>query len=106
MNASVCTLDTICMPSADIVVREIEGELVIVALTEGISDLDDGIYTLNQTGKAMWNRLDGKKNLAKVAAELAAEFKAAPGEVEQDVLGLAAELLRRKILAEVSSGGI
>jgi hypothetical protein len=94
MNESICTANTICKPSEDIVVREIEGELVIVPLAAGTGDVEDEPYTLNETGKAMWNRLDGKKSLAEVAAELAVEFEA-----------LARELLKRKILAEVSSGG-
>jgi hypothetical protein len=83
----------------------IEGEMVIVPLTAGIGDLEDELYTLNETGKAMWNRLDGKKSLGEVAAELAAEFDGAREEIERDVVGLAAELLRRRILAEVPPGG-
>jgi len=105
MNENLCTRNTICRLSEDIVVREIEGEIVIVPLTAGLGDLEDEPCTLNETGKAMWDRLDGKKSLGEVAAELAAEFEAPPGEIERDVLGLAAELLKGRILAEVSPGG-
>lgn len=102
MNDTPCTPNTICCPSEDIVAREIEGEIVIVPLTAGTGDLEDELYTLNETGKAIWNRLDGKKNLKDVAAELAAEFAAPGAEIEQDVVGLAAELLRRRMLVAVA----
>ena len=93
------TRDTICAPSDDIVAREIEGEIIIVPLVAGIGDADDELYTLNETGQAIWAHLDGQKTLAEVAAVLAAEFNAAPGEIEADVLGFATEMAERGILA-------
>jgi hypothetical protein len=94
-------LDAVYAPSEDIVARSIEGELIIVPLVAGIGDLEDELYTLNQTGKAVWDRLDGKKKLKEVLAELSAEFEAPVGEIEKDLIGLVEELVRRKIVAEV-----
>ena len=91
-------LDAICTPSEDVVAREIEGELILVPLAAGIGDAEDDLYTMNETGKAIWTRLDGNKTLRAVATELAADFNAPPGEIEKGVLGLAAELARRKML--------
>jgi hypothetical protein len=91
-------LDAICTPSEDVVAREIEGELIIVPLAAGIGDAEDDLYTMNETGKAIWSRLDGKRTLRTVSAELAAEFNAHPEEIEKDVLGLMADLLRRKMV--------
>jgi len=48
------TMDTICMPSEDVVAREIEGDMIIVPLVAGIGNADDELYTLNETGKAIW----------------------------------------------------
>ena len=96
-------LDAICTPSEDVVAREIEGELIIVPLVAGIGDTDDELYTMNETGKAIWSRLDGKRSLRAVMEELAAEFDAPPGEIEKDVLGLMTELMRRKMVV-VQSG--
>lgn len=78
--------------------REIEGELIIVPLVAGIGDMEDELYTLNETGKAIWARLDGQRTLRAVAAELTTEFSAPPGEIEKDVLGLMTELMRRKMV--------
>ena len=94
--------DAIYAPSEDIVTREIEGELIIVPLVSGIGDMEDELFTLKETGRAIWEKLDGKKSLKDVAEELSAEFEASSGEIETDVIGLAEELLKRRMLVEVS----
>ena len=97
MESSI-TLGNICAPSEDVVAREIEGELIIVPLVSGIGDAEDELYTLNETGRAIWNRLDGTRSLSQIASELAAEYSAPAADIERDVTGLAAELARRKML--------
>lgn len=91
-------LDAVCRPSDDVVAREIEGEILIVPLAAGIGDAEDELYTLNETGQAIWQRLDGKRTLRDVAALLAGGFNAPLQELEQDVLGFVGELARRGIL--------
>jgi hypothetical protein len=95
------SLDGLYMPSEDVVARSIEGELIIVPLVSGIGDLEDELFTLNETGKAIWDRLGGRKKLKEVLAELSAEFEAPVGEIEKDLIGLVEELLSRKILVAV-----
>jgi Coenzyme PQQ synthesis protein D (PqqD) len=90
------------IPSEDVVAREIEGELIIVPLAAGIGDLEDELYTLNETGKIVWARLDGKSTLREIARGLAEEYEAPPGEIEEDVRGLVEELVRRRMLVEAS----
>jgi len=92
------SLDQVYVPSDDIVAREIEGELIIVPLVAGIGDMEDEIFSLNDTGKDVWRRLDGRTTLAAVANALAAEYSAQPDEIERDVIGLVGELVRRKML--------
>jgi hypothetical protein len=92
------TLDLVCMPSEDIVARIIEEELIIVPLVSGIGDMDDELYTMNVTGRAIWSRLDGKKSLQEIADELTGEFDTSPGVIERDLLGIVAELVRRKMV--------
>jgi len=92
------SLDQVYVPSDDIVAREIEGELIIVPLVAGIGDMEDELFSLNDTGKDVWRRLDGRTTLAAVANALAAEYSAQPDEIERDVIGLVGELVRRKML--------
>jgi hypothetical protein len=95
-------LTTICAPSDDVVAREIEGEIVIVPLVAGIGDAEDELYTLNPTGQAIWQKLDGQRTLKDVAASLAGEFNAPLTDIENDVLGFAGELTQRGILTVIS----
>lgn len=91
-------LDAIYVPSEDIVAREIEGEIIIVPLVAGIGDMEDELYTLNETGQAIWDRLDGQQSLRDVVEALSTEYEAPAGMIQEDVLGLVAELVNRKIL--------
>jgi hypothetical protein len=96
------SLDGLYKPSEDVVARTVEGELIIVPLAAGIGDLEDELFTLNQTGKAIWERLDGKRKLRDVLHELSEEFEASEGEIEQDLIGLVGELVGRRILVAVT----
>jgi hypothetical protein len=97
------SLDKFYIPSEDVVAREIEGELIIVPLVAGIGDMEDELYTMNETGKAIWDRLDGERDLRGVVAALAQDYDAAPDEIERDVRGLVEELVRRRMLVEVEA---
>lgn len=91
-------LDARYSPSPDLVAREIGGEIIVVPMVAGMGDNNDDLFTLNATGKAIWTRLDGTRTLAHIIRELEGEFEAAEGEVAADVLGLVAELLRRRMV--------
>jgi hypothetical protein len=95
------SLDSIYAPSEDVVVRLIEGELIIVPLVSGIGDFEDELFTLNETGKAIWDHLDGKKTLREVVNILSREYVDPAGEIETDVLGLLEELQRRSMVVGV-----
>lgn len=100
MNARV-RLDAAYVPSEDVVARDIDGELLLVPLASGIGDMEDELYTLNQTGRAVWERLDGRRKLRAVVEELSAKYSEPVGKIERDVVGLVGELLKRRILVEV-----
>ena len=91
-------LDAVCACSENVVARTIEDEVIIIPLVAGIGDEEDELYTLNETGQAIWQKLDGQRTLREVAAILAETFEGPRGELEADVLGFASELTRRGIL--------
>jgi len=88
--------------SEDVVARDIQGELIIVPITSGVGDLEDEIFTVNETGRAIWDKLDGKKTLREVAQELSRDFEGALEDIEKDVLGITQELLKRRMLVEAT----
>jgi hypothetical protein len=87
--------------SPEVVAREIEGELIIVPLTTGIGEDEEDLFSLNETGKEIWRRLDGKRTLADVATALVEEYAGSPAEIRRDLKGLIRELLRRKMVVRV-----
>ena len=69
-------------------------------LVAGSGDMEDELFTLNVTGKAIWDQLDGQRSLAGVAAALTPEYeRAEDGAIERDVLGLVALAERRLLVA-------
>ena len=94
-------LNKVYKVSEDVVAREIKGEMIIIPLVAGIADIDDELFALNESGKAIWKQLDGQKNLAEIAITLASEYKADRNVVEQDVVGLTRELFKRRMVIEV-----
>ena len=95
-------LETIYEISDNIVAREIEDELIIIPLMAGIGDLEDELFSLNDTGKAIWKQFDGKNSLDSIVTNLIREYAADPEEILQDVLGLAGELAKRGMIVEVN----
>lgn len=98
---SKANLDTVYKPSEDVVAREVQGEFVIIPITSGIGDLEDELFSLNETGRAIWDRLDGKRSLKDIRNKLINEFEGSEEEIEKDCLGLIEELLKRRMLIEV-----
>ena len=69
-------------------------------IVAGIGDMEDELFTLNETGKAIWEKLDGTMKLGDLVEDLCREFKATENEIKKDVVGLVEELLKRRILVE------
>jgi hypothetical protein len=93
------------VPSKEIVTRVIEGELIIIPLTAGIGDLEDELYALNETGRVIWERLDGQKELSDIVFDLSREYQGDQQEIEEDISGLISELLKRGLIRELSVKG-
>jgi hypothetical protein len=96
-------INGVYVPSDDVVAREIEGELIIVPLVAGIGDMEDELFSLNETGKAIWDLLDGKRDLDGVISILTENYDSTPNEITQDVFGLVDELVKRRMLVEIGS---
>lgn len=97
MGLKVC-LEDVYAPSEDVVARDIQGEFIIIPITSGIGDLEDAIFSLNPTGRAVWEKLDGKRTLNKVKESLLEEYDVQPDNLEKDILGLTKGLVKRKML--------
>ena len=93
-------LDKVYTPAEDVVVQEIEGEVVIFPLVSEIGDIEDELFTLSETSRGIWERIDGSKPLAAVVRELAEDCDGPPGIIEGDVVCILEELLERRMIVE------
>jgi hypothetical protein len=94
-------LNGIYAPSEDVAARDVHGEFIIIPISSGVGDSEDAIFSLNNFGKVIWDKLDGKTSLKQVAGALALQFKGSVAQIEKDVLGLAQELLKRKMIVAI-----
>ncbi len=95
-------LNLVYVPSDSIVAREIEGEIIIVPLTADIGGSAGELFTLNETGKAIWKRLDGQHTLQDTVKDLTQEYHGNEQEIQQDVIGLVKELVNRNMLVKIN----
>ena len=103
MTSLSINLDTAYVASEDVIARDMDGELLIVPLVGGMGDIEDAIFSLNETGRAIWDRLDGRATLRQIAAALSDEYAAPIGQIESDVQGLLEELIKRKMVVETDA---
>jgi hypothetical protein len=96
-------LNSICLPSEDVIAREIGDEMLIVPLVAGIVDADDALYTLNPTAHMIWNYLDGKKTLQEIIDILSRNHDASYEEIKEDVLGFVNEMIDHSIINIVNA---
>lgn len=96
--ANKLDLDSIYRPSENVVARNIEDELIIVPVTSGVGQKEDELFTLNETGRVIWENLNGKLTLRQIISFLSKEYDADPETISADVTGLTGELLKRNII--------
>ena len=94
-------IDKIFKTSPDVITREIEGELILVPLVAGIGDVDDELFTLNDTGRFIWEKLDGSNSLESILNLLKDEFDAEFEELRQDLMGFVGELVKRRMVIDI-----
>lgn len=95
-------VDEVYMVSKDVVARDVQGEFIIIPISSNINmeNYEDAIFTLNNIGKAIWDRLDGQKNIRDIIKELSSDFEGTPEKIENDVIGFIQELLKRNIVVK------
>jgi hypothetical protein len=90
--------DIVYMPTDMVVAREIEGELIIVPLEGGIADLDDALYTFNETGRRIWHLMGDGLPVKKICEQLSEEFDASKETIYSEVAALIRKLLEMKVI--------
>lgn len=90
-------LTTVPRKNANVVFRKIAGECILVPLARSVADVHS-IFSLNETGAAVWEKIDSRKSLAQIVAEMHAEFEAEIPALERDVAAFVAEMAAAHLL--------
>jgi hypothetical protein len=87
--------------SPEIIARQIEETIVIVPLISGIGKLDEDLFSLNDTGKLIWEMLDGKSNVRDVIQKISTNYEENVIIIENDVIELLQMLLDKELIIEI-----
>ena len=93
-------MDTIYSKNADFVQREVAGECILIPVRRQLTDVNS-LYVLNDTGAALWRRLDGKTTLRDITLDFLDEFDVTREQLEKDLATLIADLLSIHAIREV-----
>ena len=77
-------LDAVYAQDDNMVFRRIGEEVILVPIRRQTADLE-AVYTLNETGAAIWELLDGQRTLSGVRDALVEAFKVPSEEAEADI---------------------
>lgn len=94
--------DAVLVVSGNVVVRLVKNEMVLFSVATCEDEADNEPHFLNDTGQAIWQKIDGRKKLKDIVKELAAEFKTPVKIIEKDVIGFVEKMVARKLIIEVS----
>jgi hypothetical protein len=90
-------LDTVLRKSELAVFRKIGEECIVVPVASSVADVNS-IFSLNETGAAIWEKIDGRKNLKEIVAEIHEEFETEKQQLEKDAISFIQEMIEAKLI--------
>lgn len=92
---------TVYLKNPDYVQRDVAGECILVPIRRSLPD-SNSIYVLNDTGAALWNRIDGKRSVQAITDEFVQEYDVTTDQLSRDFDTLLADLRSIHAIDEVS----
>jgi hypothetical protein len=83
----------------DLVTRSITGETIIVPVQGHVGDLDS-IYTLNEVGSVVWEKIDGETSVSQIIDAVNREYEVTREETEADIIELLESLESAGLISE------
>ena len=91
------SLDVILRRSDNIVFRKIQDEYILVPIVASAADVES-IFNLNETGAAVWERIDGMKKLSDIIEEIKSEYETEGMKIEDDVTAFVIGMIDAKLI--------
>ena len=90
-------MGTVLRKSQNVVFRKIENECILVPIVASAADVES-IFNLNETGAAVWERIDGTKKLSDIIEDIKAEYESEGSRIEDDVMAFVNEMVEAKLI--------
>ena len=90
-------MDTIIKKSENVVFRKIQDEYILVPIVASAADVES-IFNLNETGAAVWEKIDGKKKLSDIMTYIKAEYECEGKQIENDIRAFVNEMVEAKLV--------
>jgi coenzyme PQQ synthesis protein D (PqqD) len=102
MIATMRWTDKIYTKNQDFVSREVAGEFILVPIRRQLNEVNS-LYVLNETGAALWRRIDGKHAAREIIEDFSKEFDVTREQIEKDFNSLIEDLLSIRAIEEAPS---
>ncbi len=86
----------------DYVQRDVAGECILVPIRRTLTEANS-IYVLNETGAALWNRIDGQRSAQDIVTDFCNEYEVTSDQLAKDFTSLLDDLLSIQAVEEVTS---
>ena len=90
-------MHTILKKSENVVFRKIQDEYILVPIVASAADVES-IFNLNETGAAVWEKIDGAKKLSDIITEIKAEYESEGERIENDVMAFVNEMMEAGLI--------
>ncbi|MBS0182010.1 MAG: PqqD family protein [Nitrospira sp.] len=81
--------------------RDVAGECILVPIRRTLTE-SNSIYVLNETGAALWGRIDGTRSVQTISDEFVREYDVTVEQFHQDFHTLLIDLLSIRAVNEVT----
>ena len=85
----------------DYVQRDVAGECILVPIRRTLTEANS-IYVLNETGAALWKRIDGQRTAQDIMTDFCNEFDVATDQLAKDFTSLLDDLLSIQAVEEIA----
>jgi len=84
-QSQMSILSSCFIKESDLVTRCVAGETIIVPVRAHVAELDS-IFTLNEVGTLIWERIDGRTQVGQIAEAICRAYQIALEEAGKDVV--------------------
>ena len=95
------TPEAIYTKHPDYVQRDVAGECILVPIRRTLTEANS-IYVLNETGAALWCRIDGQRTAEDIVTDFCNEYEVTTDQLAKDFTSLLDDLLSIQAVEEVT----